>query len=883
MVTLDGSDSFDPDTGGTIVRYQWEVLTEAYQWLELNQESPQSPTATFEFPVEKLIERLGYSIEFRLTVTDSGRPAATDSETVTLRLNQAPTVRIEVTAKLYDREEEEGIDDNRNGMVDENEERYTIEGVVSRPDEQDNTANEWRVRASSLLVIDGSGSFDPDGELTDQSFNWERLLTIGADSVARSLPDDTEGKQVLSTDEDPGVPANNPRTETVARLPFVRGVGTEPFIVYYQLTVTDEDGASTREIIKIVFDDFHDDPEVEILKPESDPDATSADVRYEGVLEAGEDRYVISLEAAEEGVTLTAVGEGDGSSRTSGLVHTWGGVGVKPSEDNRPGSRSEAKFTAPEGTIEGDSLTVTLEVVDPDGLRTMASVELVVADTTAPSAIVPDDIDTPDGIDGGFPVSDPPTGVVKLRAIAFDPDGDELTYEWEQVRNAAGEPLRATFRGSRLLLIDSTTPDASFKLPEVTRGSRETVYVQFTVTDRWGVTATDVVRITIRDGDDDLKALPGPNQRVLPDSFVRLSGTFRSGLVSSEALDRVTHKWVYKGIETDPPTALRPSITPREQVQGFVAGEWFANSDDTYDPTAGGRLKNADEPFAYFDAPELDDFNAVRLIFELTVSYSPGGDRSDEDTATVAITVLKKSGFRYYSGPVEGLDFCTNRSLGGPITHPFDSDDDGVADVCALQETRRAAVARQKALEQLADLNQATFIDALFGHPDDPDTEDDDESTAGTCSSAPTDLGDTEEQLAEDACGRYARDADEDAAVTPLPAPVDAASAREFYSGVITGSIFCSNHSLGGPTTYPFDSDGDGVADVCALPYTRREAVARHNALRAAFENHPQYPAALALACTNLGSLDFGDNEQDLAVDACNPPPTDFGVALPSS
>ena len=26
--------------------------------------------------------------------------------------------------------------------------------------------------------------------------------------------------------------------------------------------------------------------------------------------------------------------------------------------------------------------------------------------------------------------------------------------------------------------------------------------------------------------------------------------------------------------------------------------------------------------------------------------------------------------------------------------------------------------------------------------------------------------------------------------------------------------------SLGGPTTYPFDSNGDGAADVCSLPYT---------------------------------------------------------------
>ena len=185
---------------------------------KLNQESPQSPTATFEIPVENLIERLGYSIEFRLTVTDSGRPAATDSETVTLRINQPPVVDIEVTAKLYNRGEESGIDDNRNGVVDENEERYTIEGVISRPGERGTPPNHWHVRASSLLVVDGSGSFDPDGELTDQNFRWERVRTSGAVSVAESLPGDTIGQPVLSTDEDPGTrPTAAPRRWPVCR------------------------------------------------------------------------------------------------------------------------------------------------------------------------------------------------------------------------------------------------------------------------------------------------------------------------------------------------------------------------------------------------------------------------------------------------------------------------------------------------------------------------------------------------------------------------------------------------------------------------------------------------------------------------------------------
>ncbi len=873
VVELDGSDSFDPDFGGSIVRYQWEVVTEAYQWLELEQDSIRSPIAIFEVPAEKLVERLGYSIEFRLTVTDSGRPPATDSDVVVFSINQAPVANIKVTANLLDRDDEPGYDDNRNGTVDENEERYSVEGVLAAPGEMGNAANEWDIRASTLLVLDGSGSFDPDGELGYAGFSWELLAYRGAQSVAGSLPigdegDTVDGQMALSTDEDPLVPGS-PRAETVARLPFTPGVGTEPFLVYYRLTVTDEDGASASEIVKIVIQDFHDDPEVEIGHPESDPDAASDGERREGVLAAGEDRYVVSSQAAEDGVLLAASAMGDGRARTAGLVHTWSGDGVDPGERNEPGRRSEALFTAPEGTEEGDSFLVEVEVVDPDGLTASASVELVVADTTAPVAIVPDDIDTPDGLDGGFPASDPPTGVVVLRGTGFDPDGDELAYRWEQVRNRMGDELNRAFRGSRLFLAEADTQTASFKLPEVTRGSSETLYVQFTVTDRWGVSDSEVVAITIRDGDDDLEARPGVDQLVQPGSFVRLVGGFRSGLVSADALSQVEHQWVYKGIETYPPASDRPPATLAEQARGFVPGGWLPNPDGTYDPTAGGRLRNLGRAFAHFDAPELHGFNAVELVFELTVRY-----RDDHDTGTVAVTVMNQAGRKYFSGPVGGLGYCANRSLGGPATYPLDSDGDGTADTCALRGTRRGAIARQIALAQLAILNPQDFSDALFGLADDPRTEHD-ETAAGACGSAPDDLGDTDEELAGDACSRYRRNPDADLNVSPAPDPVDPAKARAFYSGAIDGPTFCANWSLGGPPTYPFDGDGDGTADTCALPYTRREAAARHSALEAAFAHHPQFPSALAAACASLGTLDFGDHPHDLARDHCARPTSD--------
>ena len=365
---------------------------------------------------------------------------------------------------------------------------------------------------------------------------------------------------------------------------------------------------------------------------------------------------------------------------------------------------------------------------------------------------------------------------------------------------------------------------------------------------------------------------------------MRLHGGFSSGLVSADAIASVTHTWAYVGIETHPRTEHRPPITDAEKAQGYVFGEWFPHDglDDsgnpdpdeaigTYSQDAGGRVNFTNGRYPYFDAPALGGFNSVKLIFKLTVGGVTG---QEPDSETVAVLVLGP----FFSGAVDGPDYCANLSLGGPETYPFDSDGDGVADICSLQSTRRAAVARQNALETLAVLNPERFTAALQGEVDDPDTPDIDESTGGTCATAPDDLGDSPEDLAEDVCGRADRD---ESPEPPLPIAVDPQQAAEFYSGVITGAQFCANWSLGGPRTFPFDGDDDGVAEVCALPYTRREAIARQKALEAAFASHPKFQPALAAACTALGTLDFGDSAKALATDACAQPPTTEGKGAP--
>lgn len=897
VATLDGSTSLDPD--GDISKYKWEVLTDSYLWITINQANEESPTATFEIPSSDLAARFGPSIEFRLTVTDNGTPAATSSFVVTFTINQPPVIEFNVWAKRLNPDDLAGYDDDQNGIIDDNGERYTLEGIINGPGENGNDDNEWHIRDGSLLVIDGSGSSDPNGQLTEDDFSWERVHTSDVATVTQSLPVGVAGKKSLSTDEDPdNPPETGDPPETVALLPYGPTSEADPYYLFYRLTVTDGDGAMSSRMIKIVIFDYPSHPDVTIGYPVSDPQGSDEAAQRAGVLAAGKDRYVVSPETARNGITLTATGKVDRVGGSTQLTHLWSGPGVVPSPSNQLAVTSTAVFTSPPGTVDGDSFTIEVEISDPAQHTNTAAVELVVAENAAPTATAPPNIDTPDGNDGGFPLTDPPTGVVVLRGIGFDSDGDSLAFKWRQVADSSGTPLTLAWRGPRLLLSDTTEETASFELPEVTTGTQYVVYVEFEVTDVWGVSATDIVQITIRDGNDDLRARAGPDQRVLSGSFVRLQGGFSSGLVSADTIAALTYSWTYKGIETHPSTQDRPPVTDLETKEGFIEGQWFpydgkdaddndvADDDSTldglqvkgdYHPTAAGKFKNTNTRYPYFDAPQLDNFSSVKLIFELTIS---SGNETQSDT--IIVTVV--NGF--FSGAIDSPDFCTNLSLGGPTTYAFDTNGDGIADICSLPGTRRFSVARQNALETLAVLNLDEFKNALHGLVDDPDTLDVDESTNGTCASAPTDLGDSEEALLKDICGQAAQKLDPKRSIPAVPDPVDPIHATVFFSGNIKGPDFCTNLSLGGPTTYPFDSNSDGVADTCVLPFTRRVAVARQNALETAFGSekaNSQYPAALAAACAALGTLDFGDDPVALANDGCNPPPSETGNPLPTS
>lgn len=250
---------------------------------------------------------------------------------------------------------------------------------------------------------------------------------------------------------------------------------------------------------------------------------------------------------------------------------------------------------------------------------------------------------------------------------------------------------------------------------------------------------------------------------------------------------------------------------------------------------------------------------------------------------TVANAQQQANTNRFYSGPtITSATYCADRSLGGPTTFPHDANSDGIADVCSLPTTRRATIAIQNAREFLA-MEQAnrgrfgqiygfecTEVNESYGEPD---KEPNDECAGPRAAEARGE-------------GILAVDADR-----LFPQVATSQRPARFYSGtVVTSATFCANRSLGGPITYGHDTNGDGVADICSLPTTRRATIARQRALerfqqelirRPASAGGSAYQQLLERECAALTGQTFaGDKKSDLDEDECA---RGSGTALPGS
>ena len=787
--TLRGFRSFDIDNDVAELNFRWTVLTPSYAWLHLTHAgSPHGSEATFIAPSRNEVNRYGNTITFRLTVTDPQGASASDS--VTYRFEGPPTAAIAVTALLPGPDAEDLDVDDCQGQ----DEGFSVNAVIAGPNQAGNSAIEWDINEGACLILRGIGTLAA-GSTGQPQYFWQKVSAV-PNRTEYNIPTRLRSRQSFSVLL-PGDLEDN----RVA-------------IVHYTLTVTSPTGLQAQATVRIDVVDEPASPDVELeLADDQQPvqDANALDP------EAPTLRYVVEPGTS---VDLVATASDDDGRQVRSLQHTWSGTGVAANANNRAGSTSRATITIPGDAPIGQTLTATVAVTDSTGLTGRDQIDFVVANNTPPEAIAPAD----------FPAEDGPRGGTNNRGTVFvsgrgqDSDGGLLTYRWTQVDEDGVALKRPTVE-----LINANSATVSFAAPQLPVNGQQEIHLALTVIDRWGVGDTDIVTITIVGRNDRPVAVAGPDQIVEPGAFVELDGT---DSFDPDPRTRIQWTWAYTGFATSPTQSER-QLTPYERnvvLLGFVPD---GNDYSELDPLIG---ENTARP--YFTAPQLGGLSSLQLTFTLTVEDSDGGRSSD----TISITVTGQ----FFSGIIAGPDFCTNHSLGGPRTFAFDSDNDGVADVCSLPYTRREAIARQNALVTLVTLNRQRFRTAVLN----------------TCDELTGDYGDSPESLDNDAC--------ETRVVADPPPPVDPALAQQFFSGIIAGPDFCTNLSLGGPRTFAFDSDNDGVADVCSLPYTRRVAIARQNALETFTTPQAVFGSALALACRGLGLAYFeGDTAAAMARDAC--------------
>ena len=267
-VTLDGSASSDPD--GVITAWEWTQTGGTAVTLA----GANTDTATFTAPVVAAVETL----EFRLTVTDDDGATGTDSVSVTV-----------------------------NPIASPNEPPVADAGADSVADE------------GTLVTLDGSGSSDPDGNIT--AYQW----TQTGGPVVDLAGDDT----------------------AIATFTAPLGGAVGPLV--FQLTVTDDAGATAT-------------------------DSVSVTVNLLPVADAGPDQSVIELtDVALDG---SASDDPDGSISSFAWTQTAGpDVTLENADTATPG------FSAPEVDTPTD-LVFQLIVTDDTGAESApAFVTITVNDT----------------------------------------------------------------------------------------------------------------------------------------------------------------------------------------------------------------------------------------------------------------------------------------------------------------------------------------------------------------------------------------------------------------------------------------------------------------------------------------------------------------------
>jgi len=424
VVTLDGSNSSDSD--GSIVEYLWELDSGAYD-IALNGNN--QSIATFTAPdVDADIQ-----LVFELTVTDNDGISSKDYLNVTiLRVNEQPVANAPVNVQAtgdelvtidgsnshdpdgaiasYAWTQTSGTNvtilnadqaiasftaPNANAQlgfqltVTDNEgaantQAFIVTTVEQTPEVIENQFPIARVQSTvtvnggEQVVLNGTASSDPDGSIIN--YNWAQ--TSGSPSIAFTKAQSSQATTSFI--------APNVETQLI-----------------FQLSVTDDDGATSTNSVTITINEV-------IAEPEN-----QAPYAYAG------DNITV-----EENTLVTLSGSASNDSDGTIVGYYWTQRAGSPTVAINTPTSITASFTAPEVT-EQTTLTFDLVVSDNDGAEATDYVYV-----TVEPAVEPNQAPTISGV--------PASTVTEGKYFSFTPesadlDGDVLTFTISNL------PLWATF------------------------------------------------------------------------------------------------------------------------------------------------------------------------------------------------------------------------------------------------------------------------------------------------------------------------------------------------------------------------------------------------------------------------------------------------------
>ena len=429
IVGLDGSNSFDPE--GEDLSYQWT----APAGVTLSSATAERPN--FTAPVQLVTDR---PLTFSLVVTDErGAASAPDTVVITTTAggNDPPIA-----------------DAGPNQTVDE----------------------------GAIVGLDGSNSFDPEGE--DLSYQWTAPAGVTLSSATAERPNFTAPVQLVT---------DRPLT--------------------FSLVVTDERGAASA-------------PDTVVI-------TTTAGGNDPPIADAGPNQTV------DEGAIVGLDGSNSFDPEGEDLSYQWtapAGVTLSSATAERP------NFTAPVQLVTDRPLTFSLVVTDERGAA--SAPDTVVITTTAGG-------NDPPIADAGPNQTVDEGAIVGLDGSnSFDPEGEDLSYQWTA-------PAGVT-------LSSATAERPNFTAPVQLVTDRPLTFSLVVTDERGAASAPDTVVITTTAGGNDPPiADAGPNQTVDEGAIVGLDGSNSS---DPEGED-LSYQWTAPaGVTLSSATAERPNFTAPVQL-----------------------------------------------------------------------------------------------------------------------------------------------------------------------------------------------------------------------------------------------------------------------------------------------------------------------------